>query len=809
MKRLLFFINLLMSQVAYTQNLHQTLRGKIIDIDGQFELVGATVTIRNNGFIKHTTAAADGSFRFDRVPLGRAEVKVSFIGYEDKHISNIELTAGKEVVLQIAMQEAVKNLNEIIIKAQKVKGEVENEMALISARQVTVDETQRYAGSFNDPARMVSGFAGVTGGLEGNNDIVVRGNSPKYIQWRLEGVEMPNPNHFGDVGGTGGPISALNSNILANSDFFTGAFAPEYGNVLSGAFDVKFRKGNDEKREYTFGLGALGIEATAEGPIKKMKGASYLFNYRYSSLALLDNLGVVDFGGVPKYQDAALKIVLPSQKLGAFTIFGMGGISAISETNIDSLDKNLAKNQLLKYQKYSDFKLKNNLYILGVNHLFSFSNNVFLQSGLSVSGSSINETEYHWLQGKVIQQGGEYLRDSLQAKYINYLGKYANTSTIAHLKLNYKISNKHKIEVGAKYTSFANNYLNLNFKESRQRTETDIDFDKSLAMVRNFASWKYRINENVTLVSGFHNVYLPFTDENSFEPRLSLRFQKADKPAYSIAYGRHSSMEQISNYFVGSNTANQVTAQPNKNLALLKADHLVVGYEKHLGENHLLKFETYYQRLFDLPVENDPSSYYATINEVSGFKNIDLLSSGSGKNYGIELSFERFFSHNFYYLATASLYQSKYTAADGKERNTTYNNNYAFNFLVGREFTQKGKKQNKTYGLNLKLFYVGPRKMIPLLRDAQGNLAVDTEKQNFFDYSKAYKYGLDPVFQSNISASLKINRAGLTHELAVDIINANNTQARISEYYDEREKSKINYVRPLALIPNLVYRVKF
>ena len=791
------------------QNLFQTLRGSVIDLDGQFALVGATISIKNMGKVQNTIADVNGNFRFDKVPLGRVDIMVSIIGYENKVLTNVELTSGKEVVLQIALKESVMKLNEVVVKAQKVKGEVENEMALVSARQVTVDETQRYAGSFNDPARMVSSFAGVTSNVEGNNDIVVRGNSPKYIQWKLEGVEMPNPNHFGDVGGTGGPISALNSNLLANSDFFTGAFAPEYGNVLSGVFDVKFRKGNDEKKEYSFGIGALGIDASMEGPFKKGSGASYLFNYRYSSLALLDNLGVVDFGGVPKYQDGAFKIVMPSQKFGSFTLFGMGGISAISEINIDTLNTKLANGNEFKYKESSDFKLKNNLFIVGLNHLYSFSNNVFIQSGLSFSGSTIDEIEFRSHRGKISTAEGLFLKDSLHTNHLTYKAKYGTTNATAFVKFNYKLNNKHKFEIGTKYINTGNNYENLNYSNADQKLYTDLDFNKSIGMIRNFTSWKYRINENITTVIGFHNVYLPFNNEISFEPRLSLRYNLPKNGAISFAYGKHSTMEQVSNYFVKSDDNSDPITEPNKKLAILKADHFVLGCEKRIGENHIIKLETYYQKLYDLPVENNPKSYYSTINEVSGFVNKALVSEGTGKNYGLELTIERFFSQNFYYLATASLYQSKYTAKDGIERNTIYNNNYTFNFLLGKEFVNVGKKRNKTYGVNAKFFYMGARKIIPLLRDATGNLAVDAANDNYYDFAKAYQQGLDNVFQINTSASLKINKAKLTHEIAVDIINTNNSTARISEYYDAKELTKINYNRPLSLLPNLVYRVRF
>lgn len=170
----------------------------------------------------------------------------------------------------------------------------------------------------------MSSFAGIINEGSGNNDIIVRGNNPRFIQWRLEDIEIPNPNHFAIEGLTGGPINALNSQMLANSSFYSGAFASQYGNALSGIFDMKLRKGNDEKQEYSFSLGVLGLDFTAEGPISRKNKSSYLVNYRYSTLSLLDDIGLVDFGGVPRYQDLSFKFYFPTENSGIFTLFGLG-----------------------------------------------------------------------------------------------------------------------------------------------------------------------------------------------------------------------------------------------------------------------------------------------------------------------------------------------------------------------------------------------------------------------------------------------------------------------------------------------------
>src|SRR5690606_39440450 len=181
--------------------------------------------------------------------------------------------------------------------------------------------TSRMAGGINDPARMVTSFPGVAGDPGGDNMIIVRGNSPKGVLWRLEGMEIPNPNHFADDGATGGPINVLNSDMIDDSDFYTGAFAAEYGNVTSAVFDMKLRDGNDRKREYTLKAGVLGTDLTAEGPIPGVLVGSFLINFRYSVFTPLDQAGIVACQGVPLYTDDAFKLTLPAGKEGTVELF--------------------------------------------------------------------------------------------------------------------------------------------------------------------------------------------------------------------------------------------------------------------------------------------------------------------------------------------------------------------------------------------------------------------------------------------------------------------------------------------------------
>ena len=233
------------------------------------------------------------------------------------------------------LEEKINNIGEVVVKASAKKAEAQNELAMVSARTFSVEETERFAGSLGDPARMVANYAGVMTQNDSRNDIIIRGNSPSGVLWRMEGIEIPNPNHFGAQGTTGGPVSMVNNNLLTNSDFLTGAFPAEYGNALAGAFDLNLRSGNSTEHEFTGQVGFNGFELGAEGPLLKLKNgqnASYLANYRYSTLEVIDKMGfnVGTGAAIPEYQDITFLVDVPGTKTGRIKLFGLWGKSFIA-----------------------------------------------------------------------------------------------------------------------------------------------------------------------------------------------------------------------------------------------------------------------------------------------------------------------------------------------------------------------------------------------------------------------------------------------------------------------------------------------
>lgn len=770
-----------MTSPIHSQNLTQTIRGTVVDVDTKMPLPGVNVTILDSKPILGASTDTDGQFRIASVPLGRISLLISYVGYEQKVIPNILVTSAKEIVLDIEVKEALINMDEIVITSNKDKSKVPNEMALVSARGFTVEETKRYAGSFNDPARMVSGYAGVNTDASGSNFIIVRGNSPKGIQWRLEGIEIPNPNHFSDEGATGGPINALSSRMLANSEFYSGAFAPEYGNALSGVFDMSLRKGNNEKRESSFSIGVLGTDITTEGPFSKNGNSSYLLNYRYSTLTLLNDLGLVDFDGIPKYQDLSFKVHIPTKSLGTFSVFGLGGLSKITESIYDEDDED----DLLQTGDYTS-----NMGVAGITQYLPLSTNTYLQNSVSVSqnGSGYDYYEPNESNELIEKYEGELNKNTIKG-----------SSTIHH-----KFNASNNLQAGIIYTWHTFDFYDNEYRKEYGDRIDLLDIKNDATHYQGFISWKYRPLQNLSFVTGFHAHGTNINDDLSIEPRFGARWQFNQNQAFTAGFGIHGKMESLTNYYAMVKHDDGTTDVPNTALGFTKARHYVVGYENLLGKNLFMKLEAYYQQLYDIPVENDPNSSYSLINQVEWFTDRELVNEGTGTNVGLEFTLERYFAKNYYFLLTTSLFDSKYKAMDGVERNTRFNSNYLGNFLFGKEFELNTKSENKkVIGVNTKVSLLGARRYSPIDLEASRDAGYTVREED-----KAFSKKGDDVLIINLALTYRIDNKKTSQEFKIDIQNLSNNAAILDRYYDDLT-DKIEYSRQLPLLPVAMYTIHF
>ena len=774
--------------------LTQTVRGTVIDADTKAPLPGATVIILGSDPFKGTTSNINGAFTLNQVPVGRVSLGITFIGFESKTVPNLVVHSGRPTILTVELTEAVLEMDEAVVLAYQSNGIPTNEMAIAGSRSVSVEEMTRMAASFNDPAVITANFAGVRNSGTGGNDIIIRGNSPKYMQWRLEGVPITNPNHFADQSGAVGSTSTLNTNLLATSDFYTGAFPAEFGNTISGVYDIKLRNGNSENLEGIFGFGLIGTDFTLEGPVKKGNGSSFLVNVRNSTSSVLTDLGLIDVEGDPTFRDAAFKLFFPTQRAGIITAFGLGGYSTFSLSDVTPADWNSPGDSGFRNDISDDFDKSSYLFNTGINHFFALSDNSYLSSSLSYSIEGITEDMFQTVDG--IEGSIRSFDSNMDRSSLRFSTEYLR-----------KFSSKTTIQAGSIYTLFMEQFDQALRPQPESELNTLLDFDEQMGNLRNFISIKQRLNEDVTITAGLHNSNVFFNENHTLEPRLAFKYQMTSRSSVSLGYGLHSTMESVNHYFADIEQSDGTFSQPNRDLGLMKAHHFVAGFDHFFRPELLGKIEVYYQDLNDVPVENDPGSHFSTLNSGSDIEYAALVNEGSAKNYGVELTLQKFFSNSTYFLLNTSLYESLYTAMDGVERNTRFNGNYTVNILAGKEFANLGTGNNRTLGLNAKFFLGGGHKVIPLLRDGNGNVDVNPDENMYWDYANAYESSLQDLYSITLSASYKIDRARTTHELFLNLENLTNNKGKLTEYFDPSEADLTGHTTQFGLLPNLMYRI--
>ncbi len=774
--KLLLFHTLL----GFSQNLTQNLKGNVRDEQSGYPVVGANIIIVGTEPILGSTTDPDGYFIIRDIPIGRYTIKISSISYEDRFVPEFVIGTGREAILNVTLRESVTSLDEVIIEAEDEKGEPINEMATVSAISFSVEETNRYAATFDDPARAALSFPGVSGGGDDIlNEIVIRGNSPRGLLWRIEGVEVPNPNHFAEIGSSAGGISMLSSNMMANSDFFTGAFPAEYGNALSGVFDIFLRNGNHDKREYAFEAGLLGIQAGAEGPFSNQSRSSYLVNFRYSTLGLLEKVGVNLMGENESitFSDLSFKLNFPTKKAGTFTFWGLGGTSNdIYQADPESNDH---------YNE--DFNTK--MGVTGMKHVYFFNEKTYLESKLIGT-----------LSKNLYQEDSLGYRDTFNEDFSEYNLRFATT-------FNRKINAKNTIQLGVVASRIGFDIQASQFDQQLQEKRIYLEDDGHTYFYRSYAQWQFRPTNELTINSGVHFSYLALNGQQALEPRLGMKWQFHPKQSIQAGFGVHSRMESPAVYLAKAFTDEENFYYPNKNLDFTKARHFVLGYENRLKPDLNFKVETYYQDLYSVPVRpegvtSDFDKSFSSLNENDGYTTVPLVNEGTGQNYGIEFSIDKYFTRNYYFRTNLSLYQSKYVPIDGIKRNTRYNEGHIFNIIAGKEF-QVGRAGKNLVGINTKFIWSGGLRVPPI--DFEGS----TENgHTIYDWENAYSQQLPDYWRVDLGAKYTKYLPNYAWSIVLNIQNVTD-HVNYSYQYFNPYLDGVGYDEQLGMLPNLSFKIEF
>jgi hypothetical protein len=793
MKHVLSLI--LMLAVFFTtkaQTITQTVKGTVIDKISEKPLAGATVAIEALNIT--SISDANGLFILKNVPAGRISIQITYSGYQTSTIPEILVTTGKEVVLDIAMEQTITSLNEVVIKGSKVKkGNVNNEFAGSSARSFSIEEVTRYAGGRNDPSKLVSNFAGVISNNDSRNDIVVRGNSPAGVLWRIEGLPSPSPNHYSTLGTTGGPVSALNTNALKNSDFYTGAFPAEYGNATAAVFDINFRTGNTNKHERTLQVNLFsGLEAMLEGPLgKKQNGASYLIGYRYSFVQIGQSLGLnVGTAAVPKYQDWVYNIQLAKTKAGRFSFFGMGGRS-----NIDFIGKDIDSTDF--YSRIDqDTYVQSNFSLYGAKHSIDVGKNTFIRTVISYSRTS-TDFENNQYELPVPPYNNRWLiTDVLDEQNVLRFSSIINSKQSAKFSWRAGITGE-RFQIN----SFA---LDREGKTANDAFDVIRNYDDNFLLWQSFAQARYKPTNKFTITAGVHAMNLTFNSKSIVEPRTAVSYQPNLKNTITFSYGLHGQMQPLPVYLYTEQVNG--TVLNNRNLDFSKAHHFVLGYENRFAVNWRVKAELYYQSLFDIPVEAQASGF-SMINAGSDFtfpEKAGLVNEGTGSNTGVELTIEKFLTNGFYLMATGSLFNSKYKGSDGIERNSSFNYGYAGNILAGREW-KTGKDKRNAFTVDIRLSTIGGRYVTPV--DVALSLQ---QKREVLDETKYNSEQLNSYLRIDTKFGYRMNskKKKLSQTFYLDLQNVTNRENIFLRRFNPQRGTTGN-VNQIGFFPDILYRIQF
>ena len=774
MKYLVSICTLLSLNILASQTPVQNIRGSVIELSTNQKITSAKVSCITNDSTVSTLTDDQGEFLIKDIPVGRISFFISADGYLDKALTEIYLPAGKELILNIQLEEKIIMKTVSLKMKRNEKDKPLNTMTSVSGRQFSVEETQRFAAAANDPARMAMSYAGVVAADDGNNTIIVRGNNPNGLIWRMEGMDIPNPNHFSNAGTAGGGITILSAQVLANSDFMTSAFAAQYGNGLAGVFDLNLRKGNKFKHEHTIQMGVLGLDLASEGPLGK-KGGSYLVNYRYSTLSMFGLMGIELGDGITNFQDLSYNVYLPINKKLSYSSFGFMGLSnQFDDAEKDSL---LWKEESFKR---AEWRFTANTIFAGnkLSYTISPKHKVEAKLGLSFQRNGYRE---QWL-------------DSNYKLYNGFWEKFDQKRLTINLQSDYKISAKHLIRSGL---IFENNDLGLNLQVPDSNDVLEVLFNQNAYgnTLRGFSQWRWRPSRKLTINAGLHAMHFLFNNANSLEPRIGMKYQLGKKSILSAGYGLHSQLLPIGTYYAKNDQGQFI----NKRLPFAKAHHYVIGFDQMFKKYWHFKTEVYLQDLFNQGVSSDDKNTFSMINQEEGFYSDSLYATGTGRNVGFELTLERFFSKGFYLLVNTSISRSTYTDILGREHNTAYNLGKTMNFTIGKEW----KVGSNALAINFKALLMGGMSKTPI------NIPESIAKDGtVFNYDQVYSLNNPDYFRLDSRISYTINKGKTTRTWSLDLQNTTNRQNVGGNYFNtDTGKEVFWYQAPL--LPILAYKFQF
>lgn len=681
MRFLVYILLSFLPLCLFAQN--AVIKGKVSDAVSNEPIPFANIIILNTE--KGASSDIDGNFIISNLQPGLYSLQATFIGYKKKTIFEIQVNNAFPAFVDFKLDPDVKVLEGIEVTASPFN---KTEESPVSLRTIGVSEIQRNPGGNRDISKVIQSLPGVASTVSFRNDIIIRGGAPNENRFYLDGVEVPNINHFATQGSSGGPVGLINVNFIREVDFYSGAFPANRSNALSSVFEFKQKEGNAERLLINFMLGSSDIGLTFDGPISKK--STFIFSARRSYLQFLFEVLKLPF--LPTYNDFQFKQKIALSPKNEITIIGLGAI--------DKFKLNKSVNNGVS----DSATLDRNNYILGnlpVNEQWNYTVGLVYKHFKESSFQTIVFSRNH-----LNNTSTKYFNND-ESSSENLILKYKSEEIENKFRLENNIrKNGFKIVYGINY-EFAQ-YLNSTFnKRALPSGLIIINYNSALDIHKAGAFFqlsKGLFNERLMLSFGLR------TDANTYSsvmqnpveqisPRFSFSYSITEKLNWNFNVGRYT---QLPPYTVlGYRTPDGVLVNKQNDIAYIKVNHIVSGLEFNPGINSKITVEGFFKIYEDYPFLINENVSLANLGGNFGvIGDSPANSNSSGRTYGLEILMQQKIYKGFYGIIAYTFVKSEFTNGMGIYKPSAWD----FGNIVS---LTGGKKFKKNWEFGVKWRYTG------------------------------------------------------------------------------------------------------
>ena len=757
LKYSLSLLALLYSLTIYSQN-QGSISGKVLDGETGLPLEGANILIDNSNFYSITNE--EGFFQINNIPTESYNITASFIGFKSQTKFNIIVKTIGNQQLEFILNPISDLLDEVILFESPFR--TSNETPL-STQTFSAVEIETYPGGNNDITKVVQSLPGISPSIGGfRNDIIIRGGGPNESVYYIDGIEIPNINHFSTQGSSGGPVGLVNISFIKDVTLSTSSFGAEYDNALSGVLSFEQKEANNERIAGNFRLGSSEAGFTFEGPI--FDDTSFIFSVRRSYLQFVFKAIGLPF--LPDYWDYQLKMNHKIDDYNSINLIGIGSIDKLTINEPEDFD----------FENQSTIEqipiINQNSRTLGVSwkRIYKNKNGFF---NLSISNNRL-ENEFQRFENNLTKTNIAY----------------SNISTEEESKLRF-ISNHNTNDLNF---SFGANIQKSIYSNSTIFDFYNVDYDTKIDLIKYglfLKSSTNLLNDKLGVSFGVRIDQDNFTNNNNlfenFSPRLSLSYNITENNKWKLNFtaGRYFKLPTYTS--LGFKDFNDILI--NKNSKYTRSDHTVLGIEFNNSESSRFTIEA-----FNKFYNNYPISFIDGVslaNKGGGFEvlgNERILTSGKGRSYGIEFLYQQKLKNNFYGIFSYTFFFSKFSGFDDIYLPSVWDNRNLVSFTGGY-------KLRKNWELSSKIRFIDNTPYVPL-DILESNQAYP---ELILDYSELGTKYLDEFLKLDIRVDKRWNFKSISMNLYIDIENILGSNIPVPPEYGLKRDESQNIITPKSL----------